>query len=58
MESELHKLIREACGGTRNNQADEIWKLIQKEIEDATEIFRSANAGLRRQLDEIAKQCC
>ena len=56
MEQELHRLIREACGGEWNEKASHIWKLIEAEKEEAVSLYRIANQALQRELDAIKRE--
>jgi len=48
MEEELHQLIREACGGW-NDQATEIWNLIETQLNDRCKMLEDANDGWQAQ---------
>jgi len=54
MESELHKLIREVCGGgVWNDQCRQIWQQVEKEKESETKTLREANAAFHLKIKDV-----
>jgi hypothetical protein len=55
MESELHELIEKACGGW-NDQAKEIWALIEEQLKGQTEMLESANRGWEQEYRKLREK--